>query len=220
VEKDMDFSDIIPEEDLQAYRKGKHGQLMGFGKSPCLMVVDMTYAFVDPSFPLTSGNLGWQAVKNIKPLLEKARGKNVPVIYIKGHDATDNPADWGISRKRQVLKELKRGKGNEIVEEIAPRQGEIVIQKLKASAFFATNLLGTLIYHHIDTLIVTGASTSGCVRATVVDAASYNYYVVIPEECVADRAQVPHKVNLFDMHMKYADVIPLSGVLQYLQTLS
>lgn len=215
----MEFSDIIPEEDLRAYQKGKHGQLMGFGKRPCLLAIDLTYAFVDPSFALASGNMASQAVEKIKALLDKARGKEIPIIYIKGISQTNNAADWGISRKRTVNKDLKSGKGNQIVEAIAPQPGDIVIQKPKASAFFATNLLSTLIYHQIDTLIITGVSTSGCVRATVVDAASYNYFVVIPEECVADRAKVPHKVNLFDMHMKYADVIPLPKVLNYLETL-
>ena len=218
----MDFTDVIPEEDFEGYKKGQHGHLMGFGKKPCLMVIDLIYSFVDPSFAQASGDLGWQTVRNVKLLLEKAREKRVPIIYSTVISETDNPADWGVSRKRSMVKKLRGGRGgkaSQIVDEIAPRAGDVVIPKPKASVFFGTNLLGTLQYHQIDTLLITGATTSGCVRATVVDAASYNYFVAIPEECVADRARVPHKVNLFDMHMKYADVIPMKEVLKYLETI-
>ena len=105
---------------------------------------------------------------------------------------------------------------NEIYEEIKPVSGETVIEKAKSSPFFGTLLLTYLITSNIDTLIVTGAATSGCVRTAVVDGASYGYHVIVTIECCGDRSVVSHKVSLVDMHMKYADVVNLSEVVEYL----
>lgn len=216
----MDFSKIIPPEDLKAFEKARHGERAGFGKKPCLLLVDTTYAFADTDYALCGGDLPGRAVTELKTLLEAVRKKDIPVIYTRGVMDSNNPADWGSSRKRMVNREFKRGKANQIVEALAPLPKEIVIEKPKASAFFGTNLLGTLVFYQVDTVIVTGISTSGCVRATVVDAASHNYYVIVPEECVGDRADLSHRVSLFDMHMKYADVLPKSEVLKYIESLS
>lgn len=215
----MDFRDIIPESDMAAYAKAQYGKRAGFGSKPALLIIDMTYAFVDPSYVQASGNMGWNAVKHIKPLLDEARKKKIPVIYTTGvskRHPTDN-----ISRKRAILdiNPMEKPRSNDIVDELKPLDNEIVIAKSKASAFWGTKLASILAYYNVDTVIVTGATTSGCVRATVVDAASYSYFVIVPEECAADRAVVPHKVNLFDMDMKYADVIPASEVLTYLRSL-
>lgn len=190
---------------------------MGFGKKPCVLVIDMTYGFVDPKNPLAYGTMGLEAVKNLKPLLEKARSHKVPVIYTTGLNSISNGQPIGISRKVVVNPQPRE---NEIMDEIKPGSQDILVPKGKASVFFGTTILTYLTRNNIDTLIVTGATTSGCVRATVVEAASYDYYVIVPEECVADRAEVPHKVNLFDMEMKYADVIPTREVLDYFDTLS
>ena len=213
----MDYSDVIPANDLEGYRKFGFGKRMGFGKRPCVIVIDMTYGFVDPSNPLAHGNMGFRAVENLKPLLEKARIRRVPIIYTTGLNSISNNLPVGISRKVVVNPQPR---DNEIVEEIQPQKGDIVVPKGKASVFFGTSILTFLIRNCIDTLIVTGMTTSGCVRGTVVEAASYDYFVVVPEECVADRAQVPHKVNLFDMDMKYADVIPMKEVLAYFDSLN
>lgn len=215
----MDFSQFIPPRDLGVFEKARHGERMGFGKAPCLLLVDMTHAFADPGYALCGGELPVRAVKESTVLLAAARRKGIPVIYTRGVSNSVNPADWGSSRKRMVNREFKRDQANEIVGAVAPLPDEIVIEKPKASAFFGTNLLGTLIFHRVDTVIVAGISTSGCVRATVVDAASHNYYVIVPEECVGDRAELSHRVSLFDMHMKYADVLPTSEVVQYIQAL-
>ncbi len=106
--------------------------------------------------------------------------------------------------------------GNAIVREIAPHEGDIVILKDKPSVFFGTPLMSYLHELQVDMLLVAGTTTSGCVRATVVDAFSYNFKVVVVEECVFDRGQASHKVNLFDMQAKYADVVPLEAALRYL----
>jgi maleamate amidohydrolase len=207
---------FIPPEDLEAYSGGGFGGTMGFGKRPCVVVIDMTYGFVDPSNPLAHGNMGEAAVKQTALLLEKARQKGLPIIYTTGLNSVSNLVSPGISRKVSVHPTPHE---NEIVSDLKPRDGDVILAKGKASIFFGTPMLSILNHYGVDTLIVTGAMTSGCVRASVVEAASYDYYVIVPEECVADRAVVPHQVNLFDMHMKYADVIPLSMVLQHLESL-
>jgi len=212
----LDYSGVIPESDLEGYRKAGFGKRMGFGKKPCIIVIDLTYGFVDPKNLLAHGSMGFEAVKNLVPLLEKARSRGVPIIYTTGLNSISNTMPIGISRK--VVVNPRPGE-NDIVEEIKPHAQDIVVPKGKASIFFGTTILTYLNRNGIDTLIIAGATTSGCVRGTVVEAASYDYYVVIPEECVADRAEVPHKVNLFDMEMKYADVIPTSEVLSYLDSL-
>lgn len=214
------FRDIIPESDLSAYGKGDFGLRAGYGKKPAIIVIDMTYAFVDPSHALASGDMGWNAVKSVKPLIEESRNKNIPIIYTIGlSEPSDTQAERGISRKSLLSKWVPKPRANDVVDEISPKNGDIVLKKRKASIFFGTNLLSILVFHNIDTLIMTGATTSGCVRASVVDAASNNFYVIVPEECVADRAVVPHKANLFDIDMKYGDVVPLQEVLTYVRSI-
>jgi nicotinamidase-related amidase len=208
--------DLIPREDLEAYQRAGFGKRMGFGRRPCVIVIDMTYGFVDPSNPLAHGNMGERAVKHIALLLGKAREKGLPLIYTTGLNSVSNLVSPGISRKVVVNPKPQE---NEIVSEIAPRDGEVVLAKGKASIFFGTPMLSILNHFGVDSLIMTGMMTSGCVRASVVEAASYDYFVIVPEECVADRAMIPHQVNLFDIDMKYADVIPLSEVLRQLDSL-
>ena len=214
----MDYSDIIPKSDLEAYAKGGFGKRMGFGERPCVIVIDMTYGFVDPKNPLAHGSMGLVAVDNLNILLQKARTCKIPIVYTTGLNTISNAIPIGISRK--IIISSPRPEENEIIAEIRPQEGDVIVPKGKASVFFGTTILTFLNRNHIDTLIVTGTTTSGCVRGTVVEAASYDFYVTIPEECVADRALVPHKVNLFDMEMKYADVVPMKEVLDYFDSLN
>ena len=224
----MSYMDIIPEEDLKAYGKRGYGNRMGFGRRPAVVVVDMTNGFVDPKYPTashTSRTMGGKAVDAIGTLLTEARIRSIPVVYTTPAEKTGLLFDVGVSRKgaEKVLREGQAPsdpRENAIIGAIAPKKGDLVIQKIKASAFFCTPLVSYLTYLNVDTLILTGMTTSGCVRASVVDAASYNFRVVVPEEGVADRAVVPHKVNLFDMAMKYADVMPLFEVVNAVRTLT
>lgn len=213
----MNFASFMPPEDLAAYEKGAFGKLMGFGEKSVVLVVDMTNAFVDPKYKFAAGDAGWRAVDATRRLLAEARRVDIPVVYTKvAVSAHENPAEGSISRKVSVHDELMRPGASDIVDEIAPQHGDVVIEKRKASAFFGTLLQSVLTYWNTDTVIVTGLTTGGCIRATVVDAASYNYYVIIPEECVADRATLAHKVNLFDMHMKYADVLSVEETISHI----
>ncbi len=132
-------------------------------------------------------------------------------------------SDGGVfAKKIPALLELRTDDpaAVEVDDRIAPAEGEIVINKKCASGFFGTNLLSLLVTKGIDTLILTGCSTSGCVRATAIDGASNGFRVIVPQECVSDRAEGPHFANLFDIAAKYGDVIPLAEVIDYLKALS
>ena len=115
--------------------------------------------------------------------------------------------------------DIIRHKGNEIVAEVAPQPQDMTFVKKKPSAFFLTPLVSYLIDMKVDTILLTGTTTSGCIRATAVDGFSYNYYVVVPEECAWDRGELTHKNNLFDIHQKYGDVVKLNDTLAYLDSL-
>ena len=204
------------------------------GRRPALLVVDVNYAFVGlkpenivdsvKDYRTSCGERGWRGVGNIQILLEPARDAGVPIIYTTGLNPTRRGAHWANRARspesRSVLSrdELDHQRiGNRIVDEIAPQPGDIVIEKRGASAFFGTPLVSHLNELDIDTLIVTGTTTSGCVRASVVDAASNNYYVGVVEECCFDRFDISHRVSLMDMHAKYGQVISLSAAQEYLR---
>ncbi|MDG6907152.1 MAG: isochorismatase family protein [Nitrososphaerota archaeon] len=216
--------DIIPEEDrkalLEKYRSGNTPR-MKLGKNPALLIIDMTNAFVLDEYPSGFSKTGLPCSSNIKRLADLCRASKVPVIYTIGV-SPDNDEAHLVQRGRWNDKSGKlapakvRNRGNTIFKEISPRDNDIVIPKAKPSGFFGTQLVSILNYLGVDTVIVTGMVTSGCVRATVIDSFSYNYKTIIPEECVADRSQISHKVNLFDLDLKYADVLRLSEVMEYI----
>ena len=187
-----------------------------YGKSPAIIVVDMTYGFVDDAYPLGCSKMGWPAVKAIRALIDKGRAKGVPIFFTRG-EHSNRPAERGRWKHvDKLLTSTPDPKEHQIVKEFERKEEEVIITKTFPSAFFGTNLASMLIFHNVDTVIITGMVTSGCVRASVVDAFSYNFIVVVPEECVGDRGLISHKVSLFDMHMKYADIAPLPKVMSYL----
>jgi nicotinamidase-related amidase len=204
------------------YGKKEH---FGFGKNPCVLVIDDYYSVLGlerkPFFesikkwPGSMGLEGWAAIDKTAELLRVARGNDIPVIYVHGLEGF---VPWGRRARRERLSNLtaeERAKANEIVDEVAPQPGELVMKKAAASAFHGTPLVFHLNYHAIDTVICVGESTSGCVRASVVDAATYRYDVGIVEECCFDRSEASHYINLFDMHQKYGDVISLPEATAY-----
>jgi len=210
------WDDVIPKEDLEMFAKSKFGGEREYGKKPAIVVVDMTYGFVDDAYPLGCSKMGWPAVHAIKTLLDKGRDKGIPVFFTRGEHSRTPTERHRWKHHAWAEPSALDPKEHQIVEEIKPKSDEVVITKIFPSAFFGTNLASMLIFHNVDTVLVTGMVTSGCVRASVVDAFSYNLIVVIPEECVGDRGIVSHKVSLFDMHMKYADVAPLTKIVSYL----
>lgn len=202
---------IISDDDLRAMGK-QWGKGHEFGKKPALLIVDMTYAFVDDRFPIGFGKTGRPCVTAIRRLLDQARQLGLPVFFSGGLLAR-NAAERGLWKSTANVLPPGLPDSNEIVPELSPLPTETVIRKRRPSAFFGTELASLLIYHQVDTVLLTGMVTSGCVRATALDAFSHNLRVIVPEECVADRAQVSHAVNLFDIHMKYGDVISLQAVM-------
>jgi maleamate amidohydrolase len=215
--------DVIPDTDLAMYLKADFGHPIGWGRKIAILVVDMTRAFVEDRFLLGSAKMGQVALGGIARLLEAARPIGIPVFFTRmipfrnrteaGRWYDSCPGIFGRADDPASRESA------EIPAEIAPRPEEPVIVKSKPSAFFGTPLQSMLAFHNVDTLIITGMVTSGCVRATVDDAFSYDYRVIIPDKCVADRAEVPHRVNLFDMDMISADVLALNEVLQHLSSL-
>ncbi|HEX9880224.1 MAG TPA: isochorismatase family protein [Candidatus Binatia bacterium] len=195
---------------------------MGFGASPAILVIDMTYAYFDPSSRLGYGaEAGWKAVGHLKTLLPEARKAGVPVIYTRSAPLKRVTTELkGLGRKHVDLDGTwDDPKMSSVVKEISPQAGDLVVDKYRASAFFGTPLVSFLIFHRIDTLILAGTSTSGCVRTSAADASSHNYHVVVPEECVFDREPLWHDVTLAVLSQKYADVRPTAEVLTYLRGL-
>ena len=213
------WDDVIPEEERRLFEERGWGSgQLPYGTRPVVLVVDMTYAFVTDDYPTGWAATGKPCSAAIKELLTAARSKGVPVVYTRGGKGT-TAAERGFWKDGGSGLRALGDARHEVYAELEPQPGDPVLQKSKPSAFFGTDLPAILTYHQADTLIVTGMVTSGCVRATVLDAFNLNYVCIVPEECVADRGQVSHKVSLFDMHAKYADVLPQERVHAYLKGL-
>jgi nicotinamidase-related amidase len=191
----------------------------GRGAKPAVIVVDDYYGSTGTErlpilelikeWPGSCGLEGWEAIDKTVPLLDGARANGVPIIYLHGLGAFGHSATTP----------EKLAKSNEIIAEIAPQEGDIVIQKSAASPFHNTPILFHLNQLGIDTLIVVGESTSGCVRATVVDGSALKYKVNVVGECCFDRTEASHWINLFDMNTKYADVIDVADAIGYFESL-
>jgi maleamate amidohydrolase len=204
------WDDVIPPEDRGELAR-EWGRAQGMGERPALLIVDMTNAFVDDRFPLGFGQTGRPCAEAIAPLLATARARRLPVIYTAGLP-TRNPAERGLWKSSGRAPDPGLPDPHDVVAALAPRPEESVIRKRRPSAFFGTELASLLIHHRVDTVVLCGMVTSGCIRATAVDAFSHNLRVVVPEECVADRVRVPHAVALFDINTKYGDVLPVAEV--------
>ncbi|HJN04668.1 MAG TPA: isochorismatase family protein [Alphaproteobacteria bacterium] len=218
---------IISDEEQRAYGAAGFGKPGGLGARPALLIIDVQYRttgtesrpFWDSikEFPTSCGDVAWAAVEKIAPLLAQFRDKGWPVLY--PHVAPKKVYDAGrLAAKVPSIMTIPE-KGYEFVAGIAPREGDILVPKRHPSAFFGTALTSYLIDLAADTLIVTGCTTSGCVRGSVVDAFAYNFRVAVPEDAVYDRSHVSHAVNLFDMSEKYADVMPAAELAEKLAAL-
>ncbi|MEC1521274.1 isochorismatase family protein [Neobacillus niacini] len=221
----------LDERDSKIYSSAGLGSMYGLGKKPALLIIDVQYGFTGDgpeeieeaikTYPTSCGTASWGAIPYIRRVLETCRKKGLPVIYtiIEGSKSSDNDR---VAIKGQIFDHpllLEGEKGTKVVEELSPVNGEVILSKKKPSAFFGTPLVSLLTAQRVDSVIVTGCTTSGCVRATVVDAFSNNYKVVVPEECVFDRGITTHAINLFDIQQKYGDVIPVEQVISYLEAL-
>ena len=189
----------------------------GFGRSPALVVIDMTLGFTDPESPLACDLDG--PVSEIQKLLEAARQAEIPVVFTTvAYRESDKLTAAAFIDKVPALLTLEAGtRWAEIDPRLAPGEREPVLNKLFASGFFGTGLSSLLTAAGVDTLIITGASTSGCVRATAVDALQYGFRPVVPREAVGDRNPDAHEANLYDVDAKYGDVVRVQEVLDYLR---
>lgn len=216
---------VFSDDERAIYEKGGFGKRQAFGGRPALLIVDVTYSFIGrrpqhvlaaiEEFRTSCGDVGWDALPKIRQVLEAARRVQITVVFTKGDP--EFKAFCGGSTKGYTPEEIRRVHSEGIPEEIAPRSDEFVLRKTKASAFFGTPLATYLAAHRVDTLLICGTSTSGCVRATVVEAFSHGYPVFVIEEGCFDRAALSHRVSLYEMNAKYADVISLEYALQYLE---
>ncbi|MSP87971.1 MAG: isochorismatase family protein [Alphaproteobacteria bacterium] len=211
-----------------------YGAFGGFGKRPAILVVDVNYAFAgDRPEPIlesvkrwrnSCGESAWPAIAAIKRIIAAGRAKGLPVIYSTSISRTDRWDDGGWAWKNTRSGEAPPRVNtdidpDDIVAEIAPMPRDLMIRKQKPSAFYGSNLASYLVLLGADSVIVTGTTTSGCVRATVIDAFSLNYRIAIAEDGCFDRTEASHAINLFDMHAKYADVVASDEILTYIATL-
>jgi nicotinamidase-related amidase len=228
------WNKFLTERDKAVFSAAGYGARAGFGKRPALLVIDVSYAFTGdtPGEPIldsikrwrnSCGAESWVAIAHIKKLIDKAHQKQLPVIYTTGVRRPDMWDSGGWSRKNtrsaETPKTASNRNGYDIVDEIAPSAKDLVITKQKPSGFFGTPMTGYLTQLQCDSVIVTGTTTSGCVRATVVDAFSYNYRVAMVEEGCFDRSQASHAMTLCDLGAKYADIVKTDEVLSYFDTL-
>ncbi|HUS55391.1 MAG TPA: isochorismatase family protein [Thermohalobaculum sp.] len=192
--------------EIDIYARQQFGGSLGFGERPALLIVDFVNGFADPEM-FGGGNIR-DAISRTEALLAACRARSVPIAFTRIVYASDGSESGAWIRKAPRLAELTEdAAASHIVDELTPLPGELVVRKTQASAFFGTGLVGWLVARRIDTLLVAGATTSGCVRASVVDAISHNLRPIVIEDCVGDRAEAPHLANLFDMRQKYADLI-------------
>lgn len=220
------WSDVVPESDDAAYhRAGYDGSSARLGRRPGLLIIDMNTQFLgDRSMPLAEsqaiypyscGHAGWKALDHLTSLLAHVRSARTPVFYASGRwrqrelglmsGANSRTSEW-IDRSDEL---------SAIPSAIQPMPDDILIEKRRPSAFFGTPLISYCLAHGIDTLLLAGNTTSGCIRATAVDAYSFGIHPVIVEQCVFDRSDISHKVSLFDLHHKYAPVLSKEQVAKY-----
>jgi maleamate amidohydrolase len=197
------------------YARQGFGQSLGLGRAPALILVDFANGFADPAM-FGGGNIG-DAIAATGPVLEACRARGLPIVFSRIVYAADG-SDAGVwCAKAPGLRQLtEEAPASAIVPELASRPGELVLRKTQASCFFGTDLASWLVGRGVDSLVVTGCTTSGCVRATVVDAISWNFRPLVLSDCVGDRALGPHEASLFDMGQKYADLSTSDALLEVL----
>jgi maleamate amidohydrolase len=218
----METSTKSARELYQEVKADPRRRRFGFGRKPALVNVDLQNAYTRPDEFVTAYQTDPRQIEYVNALATLCRRHRCPVIwtYVSYLDSGEDCGVWGTrSDTPDSLQNIKAGSRRAAIDDRCEVLGgsDIVIVKRMASAFFETNLASLLTFHRVDTVIVTGGSTSGCVRATAVDSLSRSYRTIVPEECVADKHESPHFANLYDMALKYADVLPVAEVLAWLE---
>ena len=201
----------------EIYQSQGFGHTTGIGQRCCLLMVDFVNSFVDPQ--QLGGPAIQDAVLATVPLLKAFRTWGLSVVHTRVvFEADGSDRNLFATRVKALQALTEHAAGSQIVPELAPLASEWVVRKQGASAFFNTALADWLHFHHVDTLVVAGCTTSGCVRATVVDAVQHNFRSVVISDCVGDRALAPHEANLFDMRQKYADIMTRDELLSHMHS--
>ena len=223
------WADLLTDQDRAVIANAGYGKARGLGTAPLLMVIDCQYNYIGADepveeqqdrWPAGGGQAAWAAIRIIAGLLDTAHAADVPVIYTRNvqkrtvrFDSFAGKSTWDHS------KTLDGSESSRIVAEIAPRDDDFILDKSYASAFYGTPLVNYLVGLGADTLIITGVSTGGCVRASAVDAVSRGFNVAVVADAVADRIVASHKVALLDLWMKYTDVMDAASITDYLESL-
>jgi nicotinamidase-related amidase len=221
------WADVISDDDREIYGGFFAREVKGVGPKPALIAIDLyRKVYAGGPGPVVEanrrhrgacGDAAWDAIPPTRRLFAAARAAGLPVIYTTGHA---NPHNVSATKRGASGARPPAGDGYEIKEEFAPQAGDLVIEKERASGFFGTPLTAHLRQLGVESLIMCGESTSGCLRASVVDAFSNGYHVVVVEECCFDRSLLSHKVSLFDLHHKYADVCHVDEVVAALEAMT
>ena len=217
----MEMSSMTAREMYEALKANPTRPRFGFGRKPALVNVDIQNAYTRPAEFVTAYETDPRQIEYVNALARLFRANRCPVIwtYVSYLDSGEDCGVWGTRTDTpdslQNIKADSRRAG--LDERCEIERGDIVINKRMASAYFETNLPSLFTFHRVDTVVVTGGSTSGCVRATVVDGLSRSHRMIVPEECVSDKHESPHFANLYDMAVKYADVLPVAEVLAFME---
>jgi maleamate amidohydrolase len=208
---------VSDEQAREVYARAGLGESVTLGSRPAVLVVDFSCGFTDPACALGSDLT--TEVESTKRLLDAARAKGVPVVFTS-IGLEPSLRDGGLwVQKVPALADLQLGgQWVEIDPRLERQEDETIVMKKGASAFFGTNLASILVSQRVDSVILCGATTSGCVRATAIDLLQYGFPTIVPRECVGDRAKAPHDANLFDIQAKYADVVGLGEALAFVES--
>lgn len=223
--EDHCWRDVMPADVLELYKHYRRD--VSVGPAPALVAIDLyelayqggplPVAEVTKQYPSACGVHAWNAIAPTRRLFAAARAARLPVFYSTSETRDDAaPGNVRATRRRGMTRDSSVF---DIRPEFTPQPGDVVIRKQRASAFFGTSLMAHLTQLGVRSVIICGESTSGCVRASAVDAYSLGLHVTLAEECCFDRSELSHKVNLFDLHHKYADVMPVHDIVQTLDAL-
>jgi maleamate amidohydrolase len=205
----------------ELYLSKGFGGRVGFGARPAVAVIDMARSWLDESSPLGSRHVA-EVMDNILAILSEARRFDIPIFFTTmAFDAAGTEADGPIGRKLRHSSDGRALDRNSVLTALDPRLGrntnEILLEKQRASAFWGTPFLSYLVARSVDTLIIAGCSTSGCIRSTAESAHNESFHTIVVGDAVGDRSQVAHECNLIDIDLRFADVVPTAAVLEYLR---
>jgi maleamate amidohydrolase len=221
----MELSDKSARQLFEEVKSNPTKKRFGFGSRPALINIDLQKAYTNVGEFVTAYETNPKQCDYVNQLADLFRSKGFPVVwtYVAYMDSVEDCGVWGTrTNNEDSLQNIKvDSRRSEFDDRLkVDRKRDIIINKRMASAFFETNLGSLFNFHRIDTVVITGGSTSGCVRATAVDSLSRSFRTIVPEECVADKHESPHFANLYDMALKYADVVPVSQVIDHLGKLA